>query len=795
MVQFGITLCDVVKSDWRCHAVAYIELKRSLTESHEAHRHHGSTGVELRWYKREEYLELTDAQRDELKGWAATQNNGPGEGVNIDLAASNDEIITTNKDNATHDDDAHSVHTESSYCVNDTQKAKFFRIYEDSIRRVSEFYVSRVAWAQEERKVLERLLHETRRAEDEKATTLNNIANTNQRLQPQLEEIKEDEKLSNDQVSSSLSTSDLIHQIKIFSRDLGLILEFLELNATAFSKIMKKYDKRTGSELREGKLTELKAEHSYLYDGGELRKYKSLCADWMKMASKLQSDVKMLVCDCSPGLLVKKSRPSSPHANAKGRRSSSSRLNRPAIGLSVNNSIVFDAGEIKKVMTKVRDGENPQESSEMNKKDSTIPEETTECLEVSKSQPRPAPRSIHQTKETVFVEKMIDHITEELCLQKADSPFFDNALELTTPPHFETSEVELAESLGQGEFCKIYEVSQFSIPETDRKSSFPFDSNNTDHEDEDELHHQTTRGFMKDHCLRNGEARYAIKRIRSDIIGQEDITDAAVDLAREAEFLAVLKHPNIIRIRGTINVPGHPKYSLILDRLYDTLVVQTKKWKLEKKRCQGKFKGLIGKNKFMLDKLWTNQLIAAYDLARAMAYLHSHGILHRDIKPANIGFDIRGDIKIFDFGLAKELKPSEREGEDQYNTDGVAGTRRYMAPEMAQVMPYGLSADVYSFGILVWEMLSLKHAFEKYNREKHYKYVVVEGIRPKVFKSWPFSIKNIVQRCWHKDPLERPTFPSICQLIKFGLSNDKGSVSCRSDDLLLRSYRSNHGRV
>jgi serine/threonine protein kinase len=55
----------------------------------------------------------------------------------------------------------------------------------------------------------------------------------------------------------------------------------------------------------------------------------------------------------------------------------------------------------------------------------------------------------------------------------------------------------------------------------------------------------------------------------------------------------------------------------------------------------------------------------------------------------NIGFDIRGDIKIFDFGLAKELKPIECEGKDQYRSSGMAGTQRYMAPEMAQARGYG----------------------------------------------------------------------------------------------------------
>merc|ERR1712238_231376 len=112
---------------------------------------------------------------------------------------------------------------------------------------------------------------------------------------------------------------------------------------------------------------------------------------------------------------------------------------------------------------------------------------------------------------------------------------------------------------------------------------------------------------MRDRCVRNGEARYAIKRISSSLVGQEAISDAAVDLAREQHFLAALRHPNIIRIRGTINVPGHPKFSLILDRLYDTLAVRIKKWQVDMKRAQGKF-CLVGK----LDKLWMDRLVAAY---------------------------------------------------------------------------------------------------------------------------------------------------------------------------------------
>jgi len=799
MVEFGKTLNEVVKKDWRCHAVAYMELKRTLSESHNQNNNNN------------------DFARD--SGCGINGVNGC-----VDPAAANNET----NDN----DDAHSVHTESSYCISETQKANFFRIYEDSVARLTKFYQSRVEWAREEMGALEKVMGRRAMAEDE---------GTNE--------------------GADDSTSFLLHRVTNFSKDLNLVLEFLELNSTAFSKIMKKFDKRTGSALREDKLRELKAEHPYLYDGGELKKCKNKCKDWiMQLQLLLQKDCTMVAG----------------HLKEHFQSSSSSQTRNSTPGPSSQNTLFVRRSSRmaqKKEEEPVEEShhcENPQESSEETKKAHPIPKE------IQAGAKKKAPRSVHKTKDSRLLQEMIDRVNEELCMQKADSPFFDQAVDDNPPLSFMNSEVDLADELGQGEFCKIYEVSRFTVPEschicflhrgyndpdpnlkavpstnqpTHRKIpstvnvsdlnlnekeskptssarddhplllasqskkksqqhartssqspsifSFNYDANISDYDDlesdhEDEDYEHTTRGFMKDHCLRNGEARYAIKRIRSNLVGQENITDAAVDLAREAEFLAALKHPNIIRIRGTINTPGHPKYSIILDRLYDTLELQMNKWRVDAKRYKGKFKGLIGKNKAMLEKMWMDRLVAAYDVSRAMAYLHGRGILHRDIKPANIGFDIRGDIKIFDFGLAKELKPSEREGEDKYRTSGLAGTRRYMAPEVVQVMPYGLSSDVYSFGVLMWEMLMLKPAYEKYSRQMHYKEVVVEGKRPKINKSWPFVIKNLLERCWHKLPHERPSFQSVCELIKFGLPNEN-VASERSDDLMLRSVRSKQG--
>lgn len=690
MVQFGRTLQEVVKSDWRCHAVAYWELKRALVEAHAD----GS------------------AQVAPWPSGAGTPSNAPllgGDvGPYLDPAA-----------------DGAKGETGTSVCIAPPHSvSNFFQIYNDSIDRVTAFYEDMVKWARDEKMALETAvvgnlilgdyIAKADHAKDEASTLAN---------------AKEGRP-----AHAHLTLTDfLIQKIIDFSRELDQVLEFLLLNSTAFYKIMKKFDKRTGYHLREAKLEELRQQHPYLYDGGDIRECRKNCLEWIP---PLQS----VSCQGSKvGGIRLQGR--NGRANGGG-----------CVGLSVKNSLIqVNGGEVLALLKGQDQG--------------AIGACTNE----------------HQQLIPKLPCNTMDRVGVELCSQQANSLFFDQNVKADPPPSFMNSEVSIdfgAGMLGQGEFCTVYELNGFNL------ASYP-DGNECE---------RTMRCFMRDHCLRDGEARYAIKRISSDTVGQDVVTDAAVDLAREQRFLAALRHPNIIRLRGTINVPGHPNYSLILDRLYDTLAARIEKWKVGMKRARGKF-DLIGNNKLLLDDLWTDRLVAAYDVASAMAYLHSHKILHRDIKPDNIGFDIRGDLKIFDFGLAKELKPSEQEGVDQYRTSGVTGTRRYIAPEVVRVKPYGLSADVFSFGILMWEMLSLRAPFEGMTREQHYKQVVVEGKRPKISKHWSAVTKELVQRCWHETPLERPSFEGVCELIKFSLPIGNKHANERSDELLLRSDRSNivHG--
>merc|ERR1711953_378163 len=103
-----------------------------------------------------------------------------------------------------------------------------------------------------------------------------------------------------------------------------------------------------------------------------------------------------------------------------------------------------------------------------------------------------------------------------------------------------------------------------------------------------------------------------------------------------------------------------------------------------------------------------------------MRYLHKHMILFRDLKPENVALDVRGEMRLFDFGLVKELKKKDLvEPPDSYEATGLTGSRRYMAPEVVLCKNYGLSADVYSYAIVFWEIFSDDHAYQNMSYDKH----------------------------------------------------------------------------
>lgn len=139
-----------------------------------------------------------------------------------------------------------------------------------------------------------------------------------------------------------------------------------------------------------------------------------------------------------------------------------------------------------------------------------------------------------------------------------------------------------------------------------------------------------------------------------------------------------------------------------------------------------------------------------------------------------MGIDVRGDTRVFDFGLAKELRPRDLvQRPDGFNATGLTGSRRYMAPEVVECKPYGLSADVYSYSILFWEVFNTRKngeslAFPNMDLNNHFEHVVLKRKRPnKKFVSRLLSkeLQQLMVEMWAPDPAERPNFKRICELL------------------------------
>ncbi|GKZ00660.1 hypothetical protein MPSEU_001018200 [Mayamaea pseudoterrestris] len=328
-------------------------------------------------------------------------------------------------------------------------------------------------------------------------------------------------------------------------------------------------------------------------------------------------------------------------------------------------------------------------------------------------------------------------------------------------PKFDLDELTIGRVLGRGGFCVVNEISRIKL----KKQAAPTDGSNhtSDQADESVIYNVVQdRAFMEKYCIRDKkDTRYAIKKLQESAWRDpQTFINGIVDLAIEARFLSVIRHPNIIKMRAVgSGSPVSTTYFVVLDRLYDTLSVRLNKWR------QRKFTGI----KRLLDRkgkkelaFWLERVTVAYDLTVALKHLHDMHIMYRDVKPDNIGFDVRGDVKIFDFGLAKEFDP-DKSTDGLYNLTGDTGSPRYMAIEVALNKPYNEKVDVYSMAILCWQMFSMETPFEGYTVRMFNKKIVEGGHRPKCEATWPVEIQNMLRQGWceSKDRLSMEEFSNV----------------------------------
>ncbi|KAG5178908.1 putative serine/threonine protein kinase [Tribonema minus] len=145
----------------------------------------------------------------------------------------------------------------------------------------------------------------------------------------------------------------------------------------------------------------------------------------------------------------------------------------------------------------------------------------------------------------------------------------------------------------------------------------------------------------------------------------------------------------------------------------------------------------------------------AGQIAEGMRYLHAEGIVHRDLKTANILLDAQGDVRIVDFGLSCFNHPGA-------DLTAETGTYRYMAPEVIRHEPYSAAADVYSYGIVLWELLARAQPFEGLTPIQAAFAVARKGLRPTLPPATPPPLAQLVRACWAADPALRPSFALVC---------------------------------
>lgn len=126
---------------------------------------------------------------------------------------------------------------------------------------------------------------------------------------------------------------------------------------------------------------------------------------------------------------------------------------------------------------------------------------------------------------------------------------------------------------------------------------------------------------------------------------------------------------------------------------------------------------------------------------------------------------VRDDIKLFDLGLVKELHPNDKKRDGTYKLS-MAGTPRYMAPECGKYLRYNLSADVYSFSMLLWEIITMTQPLEDFTYTRLKSEVFEDGYRPSLTAVNNKSLRDLIKVGWHQDASKRPSMDTVYEELK-----------------------------
>ncbi len=208
---------------------------------------------------------------------------------------------------------------------------------------------------------------------------------------------------------------------------------------------------------------------------------------------------------------------------------------------------------------------------------------------------------------------------------------------------------------------------------------------------------------------------------------------------REARATAALSHPNILAVH---DVGTHDGIPYLVEELLEG---ESLKERLDRG-----------------DLAQSEALRIAGEIAKGLAAAHEKGIVHRDLKPGNVFLTRDGTVKILDFGLAKLVSAAALEeaetltqgGTATTQLGGVLGTAAYMAPEQARGRPVDQRADVFAFGVLLYEMLAGERPFQGATGTEVMAAILTDEPEP-LPVGVPAGVAAVVGRCLEKDPGRR----------------------------------------
>lgn len=224
---------------------------------------------------------------------------------------------------------------------------------------------------------------------------------------------------------------------------------------------------------------------------------------------------------------------------------------------------------------------------------------------------------------------------------------------------------------------------------------------------------------------------------------QEQSERLIANFRNECAIMTKLPHPNVLTLMGVCIEEEQRKLMLVMELMRESV------YDMLHKKSQGRIP-------------FKKRMKMARECCLGMNYLHcaSPPILHLDLKTQNLLINDQDVTKVADFGLSRVSSRMRNAA------SGPVGTPIYTAPELFldEEAPLSTKADVYSFGIILWELVTCETPYPDINDLKEvYDEIVVNGKRPPIPENCPIKLAQLMEQCWHPDPHTRPSFASILQ--------------------------------